>query len=203
MGKYRKNVLRPTRKKIPNLLDRVREHIVHLRDYGDEIAKKERRYFRGFVTKESLAKQFGVLEGEIQHCLQKLNLEGLVSQAIKMRGDDRWTPDFYYINNCVYVKEEEKAHPLFNLDICPICETELEAKSHRPHITPFNKHCPNKCFSHTMEDDGNIVTIFGKDIYFKEMLSKGLKHQARNTMDKEIAYWRKDYRYVLKLLEGK
>jgi Mn-dependent DtxR family transcriptional regulator len=69
-----------------------------------------------YVTKEDLCARFGATQAEVEQCLHRLNLEGLVSQAhhrgppfdvredgtIKTRRadfvqthQDRWTPDRY------------------------------------------------------------------------------------------------------------
>lgn len=195
----RKDKLRPTRKKIPNLLDKVREHVVFLRDHGYEEAKKNKRFFSSVITKEQLSRHFGVQQGEISHCLHLLNLEGLVSQPKHVFYDDGWGPDKYYIIDCVRVKDDEKEiEPLFSYHKCPICDSEL-LDSTRTYS--YNKFCPNKCFTHYLEKEGNVVQIFNEEIYFKESLSKGISSQATNKMNKTINYWKKNYRYLIKILE--
>src|SRR6185312_3513465 len=156
--------LRPVRKKIPNLLDKVREHIIWLRDSGAEHYKKNGRYFGGVVTKENLARHFGVPEGEIQHCLHKLNLEGFVSQAVKvnqfMHHDGEWVPDRYYIRNWIPVKEKKQdgVELVFNFKDCPICEEQLIESIRSCGF--YSTHCENKCFKYVKSNGDSVVKIF-------------------------------------------
>lgn len=190
--------LRPVRKKIPNLLERVREHVIWLRNHGTEDAKKNRKYFFGYITKEKIAEHFGVSQGEIQHCFQQLNLEGLLSQAIKGDRYEGWVPDKYHINDYVSLPDDEKEIKAFDYENCPICDEKLIDESR--HI--YKKLCSNKCFEHTFRQNGNVVKIFNKEFIFLEKTnSKGQINLVKNNMIKEIAHWKKNYRYLLKILE--
>lgn len=200
-------MLRRTRKKYSNLEEKVKEFILYLRDNSYSKHKFESgRVFHGSVTKEDLAVHFGVKQGEIEKCLLKLNLEGLVSQAEKnswyrlMHGYG-WQPDTYRVYNTVMPETETiEIKPLFTYNNCPICNEPMQPQT----ILKYSKYdveCPKKCFSHVVTySSGNIVTIFGKDIAFHEHVSKGHMDQARNNMEKEIKYWKKDYRYVAQWL---
>lgn len=201
LGKRRSKYLRPTRKKIPNLLERVRDHIIHLRDHGYEEAKKNRKHFFGMITKEKLAKHFGVKEGEIQHCLQLLNQEGLISQAEKSDRYEGWVPDVYRIYNCIRVEEETKEIvPLFDFENCPICDAEL--RGNEKFVSMYHyRSCENKCFTHYLTPDGNTAKIFDELFEFNEVQSKGLADQTKNAMNKKIKFWKKNYRYLFKLME--
>lgn len=198
-SKKRIKKLKPVRKKIPNLLDKVRSHIIWIRDYGSKDAKEKGTYFSSYVTKEELSLHFGVTSGEIQHCLQLLNVEGLVSQAIKQRNmDGFWVPDYYAVHNIQYVKEETfDPQPLFMYNFCPICESELE---HRYKFDYYPILCKNGCFSHNVTHEGNIVSIFEVTLYFNEHLSKGHSDRAMNNMNRLIEKWKKDYRYLAEIL---
>jgi ankyrin repeat protein len=71
------------------LYEKVKEYVLDLKKSG---------YSRA-LTKESVAKKFKTKPHEIDHIFRKLNLEGVLKQPVKRRGDDRWTPDFYYFRS--------------------------------------------------------------------------------------------------------
>jgi len=81
-GKDKK--FRPSHKHDNNLMNKVRDHI--------------KTTSKHIVRKEELAELFKAKPHEIEQCFQRLNLEGLLSQAHKIEPyDSRWAADIYYI----------------------------------------------------------------------------------------------------------
>lgn len=197
------------KKEKEKLLKKVRDRIIFLRDFGynisDESIKKygytksewNNRFF-GYVTKEKLSGEFKVKQGDISHCLQLLNLEGLVAQPIKRQHEDGWCPDIYYVNDCKREEKEEIEVKIFDeYKTCPICDEELILSKY----DISTKLCNNKCFKHKTYFANDMISIFNKKFDFAKNDSKGLIDRLKNDLKKEIKYWRKDFRYVIKILE--
>lgn len=86
--------LRPTLKKVTNLYDKVKERVLFLKDCDMKAFEKETNYSRRILTKEEFATKFQVKTHEIETCFQKLNKEGILSQAKKRTVHDT-TRDYW------------------------------------------------------------------------------------------------------------
>lgn len=85
---------------------------------------------------------------------------------------------------------------------CPICEIGLRLSN-----TSFMwLHCKNNCFSiSTVSTTWNSVGIYGKYFnYFYDTNDMKIIEDNKQTIidiEKEINYWKEDYRYLVEMLE--
>ena len=80
------------------LEEQVRDYLFHLNTLSPSAYSKETRRYHKILTKELVARKFGVKEHEIANIFMKLNHEGLISQPKHHQGDDHWTPDIYHLH---------------------------------------------------------------------------------------------------------
>lgn len=109
-------------KNVTNLYEKVKSYVLLLRDIPKKDYRKKTGYEYLTITKEFLASKFQVNEHEIEQCFQKLNQEGLLSQAQKRFAHDTnrnyffggpssgWASDTYQIlpNNHAIFKAVQK-----------------------------------------------------------------------------------------------
>lgn len=91
----------------------------------------------------------------------------------------------------------------YNLTICPICGEETRCKAHSYART---KECKKGCFSYYHDKDtgdGNlfIVEIFNKTFDWDQHYTSKHQNEVKAEIDKKIAHWKTNDRYLLKWMK--
>lgn len=109
--KKKKRYLKRSHKKIANLYEQVHTYILHLKGLSSDDYRKETNMTHGWMTKEFLANKYRVPPHEIEQIFQRLNKEGVLSQAIRRTAHDTnrdvfgfgnttgWAADLYRIHS--------------------------------------------------------------------------------------------------------
>lgn len=193
--KKKKHIKKP--QKQIDLTDMLRDYIVKLKEERKQ-KKKDNRLSLSIV---GLMKQFKVKEGDVKKSLIKLYQENLVGHEYR---------------GYVYVPEEKinlekiPLTKLFCVKRCPICDKKLEVlysddEKDKPkysnHLSDqYAIKCNSKCFEYAGSLSSHHIQIFDKK-FRAAVKDKGQVDYIYHEALKEIKYWKKNYRYVVKFLE--
>lgn len=179
------------------LTDLLRNYIVELKEKRTE--KDEQRYL--YLKIATLMTQFKAKEGEIKKSLLTLYQEHLIRK--EHRGS-------VFVPEERVKKEEVELKKFFNYTECPVCDKKMTVvTSDEPRKawsgqiikgTSYRIKCESKCFDYSAGLDYQVVSVFDKK-FKASMNNKGEVDYIMNEIPKEIKFWTKNYRYVLKLLE--
>lgn len=103
------------------------------------------------------------------------------------------------------LKPEE--YKLLDIKDCPICEAKLENDFSSGSVDFDLRDCVNKCYSVELASVGDrcrytINIADTQEIYYYDNTEKRVKDWCNNFARHRIAYWRRNNRYLVRIMEG-
>lgn len=197
--KYGKKKIRERKKDKMDLKDKLREKFLNLKvelekKHNSDIAINYKDYT---FSQSGLSDEFKTNIGEIDRCMMLLRDEGIVSN--KFGRHSHYT--LYFERQERQKPEESVFEPLLDFKDCPICNSPLKEKSLK-YSEGKKLSCNSNCFTYDAHYGLEIISVFERKWSFNIDDHRSIRGNNRSTILKEIKYWKKNERYVAKILLG-
>lgn len=195
--KYGKKKIRENKKLKIELIDKIREDILNIKDQLEK--NQNLPYRQSHVKNEIFMKKYGASYGDVDRCLMLLEREGLIG---KENGQMKWR-SVAYDKSLIEEPVKKQIELWFKVEECPICSSRLEevvskAWSH----TIYHKKCHHGCFMQNYDECDESIQIYDKIFRHDSNTHKSISGTTKREVLKKIEFWKTKHRYIARNLLG-